>query len=146
MSSQPCSPAWAIFERMIGSTDDAHEFTAVQPIQFAARTIVDDNVPRATVVMRVHRLLALGALHSSSKPLRIGRSGNVKGSGLLRSKILHQQDEDWHRNQASAAAGAVESSVVIDNSVVQWHGAEGTGKVGNLSHKTDAVLVFMWDL
>ena len=71
-----------------------HEFTAVEPIQFAARAIVDDHIPGAAVVVGIHPLFALGALDFSAKPLRIRGPRSLKCASLLGSKIVYQRDED----------------------------------------------------
>src|SRR5438270_4677895 len=61
-------PAWAIFERMIGCADDAHEFTVVQRVQFATRAVVDKHISGSTVLVRVHRLPALRAAIATRFP------------------------------------------------------------------------------
>lgn len=103
---------------MIRSASDTHEFPAIQPIQFAARAIVDDHVAAAAVVVGIHSLFALRAVDYSAKPLRVRSSRSLKCASLLGSKIVYQGDKDCHGDQASAAMGAVKNAAVIDNGML----------------------------
>lgn len=66
-----------------------HEFAAIEPIQLAARTIVDDYIPGAAVVVRIHSLFALWAMDDSAKPLRIRGPRSLKCASLLGSEIVY---------------------------------------------------------
>jgi len=118
--------------RMIGRVNDRRQLTGIQPIQLAARTIVDDHVASARIVVRIHPPAALWAEALAVHTARIGRWSDFGGFATLRAQRGNQHNESRHGNQIAPAARTAENPLPCDDGMHQGHMADGTRKFAGL--------------
>src|SRR5690349_5072707 len=74
----------------IGSADDSHQFALVQPVEKAARAVIDDDVPRPFVEMGVHGAVALGAFEAAIERFGIGRRLHGSRARMRGAKLVEE--------------------------------------------------------
>ena len=93
---------------VVRGAHNRHQLARIQPVELAARAIVDHDIARAAIIVRIHGLAALRAGNVAAQFLGVGRVRDARRDSLqLRPQVARPGRKLQHRNEAAVAMGAI---------------------------------------
>src|ERR1035441_5008372 len=125
---------------VVGGFHNPHQLAVIQPVQEAARAIVDDDIAGSAVIVRVHVPMALRARDPAVELPVVGRVWNAV-AGVAGLQLLNQRQEMVHRNQHAAAPLADADTLPGEGGVHQRNRADGAGSSDRLAQQAHAFVI-----
>src|SRR3989442_10432735 len=92
----------------IRSTDNPIQLLVIQPVDRAVVAVIDNDVARAAVEMGIHEPAAVRTADPAIQLFPVRGMHRVRGGRTTGAEILHNLQEDIHRNEHPAAPAAVQ--------------------------------------
>lgn len=125
---------------MIRRAHDSLQLAVIQPHQRAVFAIVDHDISRPAIQVRIHQVSTLRTTALAIQILPIRWTGRIRRGVAPRTKILHDVGESIHPDQHPAAALAIPDAVPAYGRMRQPDVASRAGFLGWLEHSYSVLI------